>query len=76
MKPLSFSDYKKLQKMSYNQVNFFLKKFYEDAFNDGCEYGQPLSDDEIFRVLRSEKIGVSRADRIIKKLFGEWDEGY
>lgn len=68
MKPVSFSDMKRVRRMELNEFNRWVTSIYASGFGDGYEVGETWTDDEIFKLLRSERIGEEKANRIVNKL--------
>ena len=68
MKPASFSDMKKVRKMELNDFNRWVTSIYTSGFDDGLDVGSTWTDAEIFDLLRSERIGAEKAQRIVDKL--------
>ena len=82
MKNNSFSEkptidlFGKVKKMSYKQFREFHGKYggagremgYDERYEEAMGVGQLWTDEEIYRLLRSEKIGEERARRIVDKL--------
>lgn len=84
-KPISFSDYKKIQKASYNDFNYWITEVYTSAYKDGYEDGYKecvdsnnecllaeVDDDRMMEILLSVKgIGKNRAEQVMEKLSQE-----
>lgn len=68
MKPASFSDMKKVRKMELNDFNRWVTSIYTSGFDDGLDVGSTWTDTEIFDLLRSERIGAEKAQRIVDRL--------
>ena len=64
--------FSKMKKMSVRQFRKWVVSYgrasYEAGLREGEAEGAWWSDDEIFRILRSERIGEEKAHRIISKL--------
>ena len=64
--------FSRLKKFSYRQFKEWLVSFgkasYQVGLDDGEAEGAWWSDDELFRILREERIGAEKARRIIEKL--------
>ena len=62
----------KVKKMSYRQFKEWIVEYGKVAFQMGLEEGEAVgamwSDEEVFQLLRSERIGAEKAQRIIDKL--------
>lgn len=80
MKPVNFSDFKKIQKFSLNEFNRWMMTLYETAFEDGLREGESefddciatISEDRLLEILLSVKgIGVKRAEKIIATILNE-----
>lgn len=67
-KPASFSDMKRVNKMSYNDFNRWVSSIYKSGYNDGLDTNNWVSDEDIFAILRSEGIGKERANRICDRI--------
>lgn len=68
MKLINYQDFKRIQRLSLNDFNRWVQSIYKSGFSDGLEEGGWISDGEIFVILRSEKIGEERANRIVDKI--------
>lgn len=74
MKPASFSDMKKVQKMTLNQFNRWVECVYKSGMQDGLDtvYEETVAEipeDDLRSILLSVKgIGEKRADEIMKKI--------
>ncbi len=85
MKPISFSDYKKVQKLSFNDFNYWITQIYTSAYKDGYDDGYKecidsnnecllaeVDDDRMMEILLSVKgIGRNRAERVMEILSQE-----
>lgn len=67
-KPLSFHELKEIRRFTLNDFNRWFRDVYEAGLNAGAAYGALWRDDEIYMLLRSERIGEERAWRIVEKL--------
>ena len=70
-KVLSFSDYKKIKDLSYNQLNIWLTSFYEQAYEDGKnEYADAsvIDSDELYSLLTSTGVSDSTAEEVIRRV--------
>lgn len=67
-----------IKKMSYKQFRDFLGRYgkasHEMGYEEAMKVGELWTDEEIYALLRSEKIGEQRARRIVDKLL-EGTEG-
>lgn len=79
-KTASFSDFKRIQRMSLNEFNVWMRTFYQTAYDDGldaieAEFGDCIAtvyEDRLMEILLSIKgIGQSRADQIIDAILKE-----
>ena len=75
MKALSFSDYKKLKDLSYNQLNIWLKTFYQSAYEEGqnesvssYQDASVISSDELYSLMISAGISSSKAEEVIGRI--------
>jgi hypothetical protein len=68
MKPVKYADFKRIQKMSLNDFNRWMHGICKDMYVQGLNYGAVWTEDDLFRLLRSEGIGAERANRIIDKM--------
>lgn len=67
-KPIDFSTYQRLQKMSFNEFNRWITKLYKTAYIDGANACE-IDDSELSKILTSVKgVGEKRAKEIIQKL--------
>ena len=70
-KVLSFSDYKKIKDLSYNQLNIWLTSFYEQAYEDGKnEYADAsvIDSDELYSLMTSTGVSDSTAEEVIRRV--------
>ena len=70
-KVLSFSDYKKIKELSYNQLNIWLTSFYEQAYEDGKnEYADAsvIDSDELYSLMTSTGVSNSAAEEVIRRV--------
>ena len=73
-KVLSFSDYKKIKELSYNQLNIWLTSFYEQAYEDGKnEYADAsvIDSDELYSLMTSTGVSDSMADEVIRRIMND-----
>ena len=73
-KVLSFSDYKKIKELSYNQLNIWLTSFYEQAYEDGKnEYtdASVIDSDELYSLMTSTGVSNSTADEVIRRIMND-----
>ena len=68
MKPISFHEFKNLKRKTLNDFNRWMEAYYKRAVEHGLNIGSAWTEDEVFHILRSEGIGVERANRIVDKL--------
>lgn len=74
MKPASFSDMKKVQKMTLNQFNRWVECVYKSGMQDGLdtvyeETVAEVAEDDLYEILLSVKgIGPKRADEVMRKI--------
>lgn len=74
MKPASFSDMKKVQKMTLNQFNRWVECVYKSGMQDGLDtvYEDTVAEvaeDDLYEILLSVKgIGPKRADDVMRKI--------
>lgn len=74
MKPVSFSELKKLRKMTLNDFNRWITVLYECGFNDGIEKSEEgliseVDEEQLFGILISVKgIGEKRAREAVDKI--------
>ena len=72
MKDIELAQLKKVKKMPPAQLMEWLIAFGKACFEDGLRTGEAegawWSDEQVFEMLRSEKIGAERARRIAQKL--------
>ncbi len=84
IKPLDFNTFKRLKKMSFNDMNRWLKSFYETAHQNGVDEAvengvvvpEPpehctvaIANDDLYDLLLSIKgIGETRANEIMDKM--------
>ena len=72
MKDEVLAQYQKVKRMSFAQFGAWLAAYgqacYEDGLKAGKAEGTWWSDDQVFQMLRAEKIGAERARRIASKL--------
>ena len=70
--PDSVRLFSEIKKMSFRQFDTWLTQYGFECFQTGLHEGEKegvwWADTQIFDLLRSEKIGEDRANRIIKKL--------
>lgn len=61
-----------IRKMSFSQFESFFTQYCMDAYRKGLREGEAegslWTEDEVFNLLRSEGIGVDRANRIVDRL--------
>ena len=80
-KPVNFSDYTKVQKLSFNEFNKWVIEIYKSGFTDGyqecadssneCLLAE-VNDSRMMEILLSVKgIGKNRAEQVMKKLAQE-----
>ena len=64
--------FSRVKKMSFRQFREWIVEYGKAAFRMGLEEGEAegamWSDEEVFQILRSERIGAEKAQRIINKL--------
>lgn len=64
--------FSKMKKMSYSQFLEKLQSYGHEAYEAGIREGESegawWTDEQIYRLLRSERIGEERARRIVEKL--------
>ena len=66
---LSRKVYKDVKKMDHQQMDTFWRKLYENAYKDGRQDAEGLSEDDVKTVILSIKgIGSKRAEDIINAL--------
>ena len=76
-KPVDFSTYKKIQKMTLNDLNVWVMSIYKSGLNDGVNLlndniAAEVSDDRLLEIMLSVKgIGRKRAEQVIEKLLAE-----
>lgn len=75
-KAVDFSTYKRLQKMSFNDVNRWVTSIYKSGYADGCsEFGDNplvLDEDSLHDLLVSiPGIGNTLADKIVQRFIDE-----
>lgn len=72
MKDDGLVTYNKVKKMSLVQFRQWLSAFGKACFEEGLATGEAegawWSDEQIYQLLRAEKIGADRARRIVQKL--------
>lgn len=77
MKPVSFSTFKKLQKLSLNEFNKWCRIVYESGVQDGINVSEAdvvaeIGEEDLKKAILSVKgIGEVRADQIIKAIMTE-----
>ena len=68
----AFSVYTKVRKMSFNEFRKWLEgcamAYFEEGLRTGEAEGAWWSDEQVYDVLRAEKIGPERARRIASRL--------
>lgn len=79
-KTASFSDFKRIQRMSLNDFNVWMRVFYQSAYEDGLKEGEAdfedcvatVSEDRLMEILLSVKgIGQVRANQVVNAILGE-----
>lgn len=66
---LSRKVYKDVKKMDHQQMDTFWRKLYENAYKDGRQDAEGLSEDDVKAVILSIKgIGSKRAEDIVNAL--------
>lgn len=81
MKPVSFSTYKMLRKLSHNDFNRWVISVYNSGLQDGInitdeEVVAELNEDRLLQILLSIKgIGQKRAEEIVEKILEEGTYG-
>lgn len=84
MKPASFSDFKRVQKLSLNDFNRWMTTLYQTAFETGLREGESeldeaviLDEDKLLQIILSVKgVGQKRAELIVDKILSkENDDG-
>lgn len=79
MKPASFSDFKRVQKLSLNDFNRWMTVLYQTAFEAGLHEGESelneaiiLDEDRLLQIILSVKgVGQKRAELIVDKILSE-----
>lgn len=78
-KVLSFSDYKKIKELSYNQLNIWLTSFYEQAYEDGKSEQSETSNDasvidseELYSLMTSTGVSDSVAEKVIERILNDY----
>lgn len=79
-KTASFSDFKRIQRLTLNDFNKWMLTFYQSAYEDGLKEGESefddcvaaIYEDRLMEILLSIKgIGQNRADQIIAAILEE-----
>lgn len=77
MKPVTFQTFKRIKKMSLNEINRWASVVYQSGMQDGIDLTNEdivaeISEDTLREILLSVKgIGPKRADEVIKKILKE-----
>ena len=79
MKPLSFAELKRIQKMSLNEFNRWLVELCKAMYSDGFKEGESefddcaiLTEERLMEILLSVKgIGKNRAEQVIELILNE-----
>lgn len=79
IKPLDFSTYKKLQKLSFNDTNRWISVLYAQAYDDGKNENQvseecvaAMTEERLLEIILSVKgIGQKRAEELLNKILEE-----
>ncbi len=82
MKPASFSDFKRVQKLSLNDFNRWMTALYQTAFEAGLREGESeldeaviLDEAKLLQIILSVKgVGQKRAELIVDKILSEENE--
>lgn len=76
-KPIDFTTYKKIQKMSLNTFNHWLMDLCSTVYDDGVDYAisdtvAAITEDRLLEILLSVNgIGKKRANEILEKILQE-----
>lgn len=76
-KPVDFATYKKIQKLSFKDLNLWVTEVYQAGLNDGVQLlddsiAAEVSDERLLEIMLSVKgIGRNRAEQVIQKLLEE-----
>lgn len=77
-KPVDFSTYKMVQKLSFNDFNKWVISVYNTGYQDGLndqEYDVELSDEELLDIILSVKgIGKTRATAVVESVMSYGSE--
>ena len=73
-KPASFSDMKRVNKLSYNDFNRWVFSLYNSAYYDGLKTGNWASDESIFDILCRNGIDTEKACKICDEILKIDDE--
>lgn len=77
IKPVSFSTYKMLQKLSFNDFNRWVISVYNSGVQDGInitndEVIAEVTEDTLYDIIRSVKgVGENRTQQIVDKILNE-----
>lgn len=77
IKPVNFSTYKMLQKLSLNDFNRWVISVYNSGVQDGINITNndviaEVTDETLYELIRSVKgVGENRTQEIIEKILGE-----
>lgn len=82
MKPLSFAELKRIQKMSFNEFNRWITALCKEIYEDGLREGESefddaaiLSADRFMEILLSVKgIGKNRAEQVLEIILNEQED--
>lgn len=79
-KPIDFTTYKKIQKMSLNTFNHWLMDLCSTVYDDGYSYATQnaveITDEKLLDILLSVKgIGENRAEQVLQKILQENQDG-
>lgn len=77
MKPITFQTFKRIKKMSLNEINRWASVVYQSGMQDGIDLTNEdivaeISEDTLREILLSVKgIGPKRADEVMEKILKE-----